>query len=129
MDEIGGLGIPLRILWPTLHCRRVAGVSDVPDYCQLTGTLPPLLDSVVGGGTPGRNCSRAYGSNAAVPGVYTPPHYSLVAARVKYLLYVCVPAMKRSSTPELDYSKLTGKPPCNNDALNEMNRLRNLSSE
>ncbi|GFY05273.1 uncharacterized protein TNCV_2207191 [Trichonephila clavipes] len=34
----------------------------------MTGTLPPLLDSVVGGGTPGRSCSRAYGSNAAVPG-------------------------------------------------------------
>ncbi|GFV94554.1 uncharacterized protein TNCV_3826211 [Trichonephila clavipes] len=27
MEEIGGLGIPLRSLWPTLHCRRVAGVS------------------------------------------------------------------------------------------------------
>ncbi|GFS57920.1 uncharacterized protein TNCV_2710661 [Trichonephila clavipes] len=26
-EEIGGLGIPLRSLWPTLHCRRVAGVS------------------------------------------------------------------------------------------------------
>ncbi|GFW76491.1 hypothetical protein TNCV_1582701 [Trichonephila clavipes] len=25
----------------------------MPDYCQLTGTLPPLLHSVVGGGTPG----------------------------------------------------------------------------
>ncbi|GFW59764.1 uncharacterized protein TNCV_4718551 [Trichonephila clavipes] len=27
MEEIGGLGIPLRSLWPTLHCRRVVGVS------------------------------------------------------------------------------------------------------
>ncbi|GFX39756.1 uncharacterized protein TNCV_2105001 [Trichonephila clavipes] len=27
MEEIDGLGIPLRSLWPTLHCRRVAGVS------------------------------------------------------------------------------------------------------
>ncbi|GFW09723.1 uncharacterized protein TNCV_867861 [Trichonephila clavipes] len=27
MEEIGGLRIPLRSLWPTLHCRRVAGVS------------------------------------------------------------------------------------------------------
>ncbi|GFW27183.1 uncharacterized protein TNCV_94091 [Trichonephila clavipes] len=27
MEEIGGLGIPLRSLWPTLHCRRVAGMS------------------------------------------------------------------------------------------------------
>ncbi|GFW47200.1 uncharacterized protein TNCV_56531 [Trichonephila clavipes] len=26
MEEIDGLGIPLRSLWPTLHCRRVAGV-------------------------------------------------------------------------------------------------------
>ncbi|GFW57075.1 uncharacterized protein TNCV_1116031 [Trichonephila clavipes] len=110
MEEIVGLGIPLRSLWPTLHCRRVAGVSPFlsigwwylssvspkrhccrvsaadkgcrvypldprPDavalysdctpgkrrvwfFCQMTGTLPPLLDSVVGGGTPGRNCIR-----------------------------------------------------------------------
>ncbi|GFW37378.1 uncharacterized protein TNCV_859851 [Trichonephila clavipes] len=44
-------------------------VSAVPDYCQLTGTLPPLLDSVVGEGTPGRSfITRIYGSNAAVPG-------------------------------------------------------------
>ncbi|GFU92813.1 uncharacterized protein TNCV_1058951 [Trichonephila clavipes] len=27
MEEIGGLGIPLRTLWPTFHCRRVAEVS------------------------------------------------------------------------------------------------------
>ncbi|GFY33740.1 uncharacterized protein TNCV_4594521 [Trichonephila clavipes] len=27
MEKIGGLGIPLRSLLPTLHCRRVAGVS------------------------------------------------------------------------------------------------------
>ncbi|GFT69162.1 uncharacterized protein TNCV_2566171 [Trichonephila clavipes] len=27
MEEIDGLGIPLRSLWPTLRCRRVAGVS------------------------------------------------------------------------------------------------------
>ncbi|GFV71177.1 uncharacterized protein TNCV_410601 [Trichonephila clavipes] len=27
MEEIGGLGIPLRSLWPTLHFRRVKGVS------------------------------------------------------------------------------------------------------
>ncbi|GFX77694.1 uncharacterized protein TNCV_1106111 [Trichonephila clavipes] len=26
-EENGGLGIPLRFLWPTLHCIRVAGVS------------------------------------------------------------------------------------------------------
>ncbi|GFV68647.1 uncharacterized protein TNCV_4883462 [Trichonephila clavipes] len=110
MEEIGGLGIPLRSLWPTLHCRRVAGVSPLlsigwwylcsvsskrhccrisaadkgwrvypldlrPDavvlysgctpgkrhawfFCQMTGTLPPLLDSVVGGGMPERSCTR-----------------------------------------------------------------------
>ncbi|GFV48867.1 hypothetical protein TNCV_1043171 [Trichonephila clavipes] len=23
-------------------------------FCQMTGTLPPMLDSVVGGGTPGK---------------------------------------------------------------------------
>ncbi|GFX21784.1 uncharacterized protein TNCV_2310631 [Trichonephila clavipes] len=112
MEEIGGLGIPLRSLWPTLHCRRVAGVSPLlsigwwylssgtpkrgttcyrvsaadkgcrvypldprPDavalcsgctpgkrrvFCQMTGTLPPLLDSVVGGGTPERSCIRVH---------------------------------------------------------------------
>ncbi|GFX90056.1 uncharacterized protein TNCV_887541 [Trichonephila clavipes] len=27
LEEIGGLRIPLRSFWPTLHCRRVAGVS------------------------------------------------------------------------------------------------------
>ncbi|GFW46924.1 uncharacterized protein TNCV_2982801 [Trichonephila clavipes] len=27
MEEIDGLGITLRSLWPMLHCRRVAGVS------------------------------------------------------------------------------------------------------
>ncbi|GFX05686.1 uncharacterized protein TNCV_3198031 [Trichonephila clavipes] len=27
LEEIIGLGIPLRSLWPKLHCRRVAGVS------------------------------------------------------------------------------------------------------
>ncbi|GFW84394.1 hypothetical protein TNCV_1132621 [Trichonephila clavipes] len=25
LEDIVGLGIPLRSLWPTLHCRRVAG--------------------------------------------------------------------------------------------------------
>ncbi|GFT39371.1 putative RNA-directed DNA polymerase from transposon BS [Trichonephila clavipes] len=101
-----------KYLWPTLCCRRVAGVSPLlsigwwylssvspkryccrvsvadkgcrvypldsrPDavvlysgctpgkrracyFCQMTGTLPPLLDSVVGGGTPGRRCLRVY---------------------------------------------------------------------
>ncbi|GFX75101.1 uncharacterized protein TNCV_3170291 [Trichonephila clavipes] len=29
MKEIDGLEIPLRSLWPTLHCRRVAGVSSL----------------------------------------------------------------------------------------------------
>ncbi|GFW74240.1 uncharacterized protein TNCV_2524441 [Trichonephila clavipes] len=27
LEEIDSLGIPLRSFWPTLHCRRVAGVS------------------------------------------------------------------------------------------------------
>ncbi|GFW71503.1 hypothetical protein TNCV_3460291 [Trichonephila clavipes] len=36
-------------------------------FFQMTGTLPPLLDSVVDGGMPGRSCVCAYGSNAAVP--------------------------------------------------------------
>ncbi|GFW69329.1 uncharacterized protein TNCV_486781 [Trichonephila clavipes] len=110
MEKIGGLGIPLRSFCPTLHCRRVAGVSPllsigwwylssmspkrhccrvsaadkgcqvypldplpdavalyfgctlgkrpVPGFFQMTGTLPPLLDPVVGGGTPERSCSR-----------------------------------------------------------------------
>ncbi|GFW96586.1 uncharacterized protein TNCV_2846431 [Trichonephila clavipes] len=96
-------------LWPTLRCRREAGVSPLlsigwwylssvspkrhccrvsaadkgcrvhpldprPDavslysrctpgkrhawFCQMNGTLPPLLDSVVGGSTPERRCLR-----------------------------------------------------------------------
>ncbi|GFT67339.1 hypothetical protein TNCV_2359971 [Trichonephila clavipes] len=32
----------------------------------MTDTLTPLLDSMVGGDTPGRSCFHAYGSNAAV---------------------------------------------------------------
>ncbi|GFV90983.1 uncharacterized protein TNCV_1248701 [Trichonephila clavipes] len=32
----------------------------MPGFCQMTGTLPPLLDSVVGGGTPGRRCLRVH---------------------------------------------------------------------
>ncbi|GFV80758.1 uncharacterized protein TNCV_4619191 [Trichonephila clavipes] len=32
----------------------------VPGICQMTGTLPPLLDSVLGGGTPGRRCLRVH---------------------------------------------------------------------
>ncbi|GFS61429.1 uncharacterized protein TNCV_4311651 [Trichonephila clavipes] len=39
----------------------------------MAGTLPPLLDSVVCGGTPGRSCFRAYRSNAAVPGIGDEP--------------------------------------------------------
>ncbi|GFY10899.1 hypothetical protein TNCV_1124211 [Trichonephila clavipes] len=33
-------------------------VGTMPGFCQMTGTLPPLLDSVVGGGTPERRCFR-----------------------------------------------------------------------
>ncbi|GFX55366.1 hypothetical protein TNCV_3969201 [Trichonephila clavipes] len=42
-------------------------VSAVPGFCQMTGTVSPLLDSVVGGGTPGRSSVHAFRSNAAVP--------------------------------------------------------------
>ncbi|GFW93310.1 hypothetical protein TNCV_2604281 [Trichonephila clavipes] len=38
------------------------------------------------------------------------------------------PGGERLSTPESACSKLTGKRPCNNDELNEMNRLKNLST-
>ncbi|GFV94613.1 putative RNA-directed DNA polymerase from transposon BS [Trichonephila clavipes] len=42
MEEIGGLGIPLRSLWPTLHCRRVAGVSPLLSigWCYLSSVSP-----------------------------------------------------------------------------------------
>ncbi|GFS94832.1 uncharacterized protein TNCV_4457011 [Trichonephila clavipes] len=39
MEEIGDLGIPLRSLWPTLHCRRVAGVSLLPSIDTM---VPPF---------------------------------------------------------------------------------------
>ncbi|GFT87718.1 uncharacterized protein TNCV_4000741 [Trichonephila clavipes] len=45
------------------------------------------------------------------------------------LLQKCLGVCDPLSTPELDCSKLTGKRPYNNDALKEMNRLRNLSSD
>ncbi|GFT15526.1 uncharacterized protein TNCV_3265281 [Trichonephila clavipes] len=48
MQEISGLGIPLRSLWPTLHCRRVAGVS------QLLSIGWWYLSSV----SPKRHCCR-----------------------------------------------------------------------
>ncbi|GFU99707.1 uncharacterized protein TNCV_338221 [Trichonephila clavipes] len=32
----------------------------MPGFIQMTGTLPPLLDSLVGGGTPGRRCLRVH---------------------------------------------------------------------
>ncbi|GFT21893.1 hypothetical protein TNCV_3179881 [Trichonephila clavipes] len=50
------------LMWVALQ------VSAMPGFCQMTDTLPPLLDSLVGGGTPGRSCFRPYGSNIAVPG-------------------------------------------------------------
>ncbi|GFX68786.1 uncharacterized protein TNCV_4070301 [Trichonephila clavipes] len=42
MEEIGGLGIPLRSLWNTLHCRRVAGVSPLLsiDWWYLSSVSP-----------------------------------------------------------------------------------------
>ncbi|GFX06655.1 uncharacterized protein TNCV_382511 [Trichonephila clavipes] len=41
-EENRGLGIPLRSLWPTLHCRRVAGVSPLLsiDWWYLSSVSP-----------------------------------------------------------------------------------------
>lgn len=39
-------------------------------------------------------------------------------SRVKSLEGLCI--------EELDCTKLSGKKPCNNDALNELNRMRNI---
>ncbi|GFW06248.1 uncharacterized protein TNCV_37231 [Trichonephila clavipes] len=142
MVEIDGLGIPLRSLWPTLHCRRVAGVSPllsigwwylslvspkrhcyrvsaadkgcrvypldprldavalysgctpgkrpVPGFFQMTGTLPPLLDSVVGGGTLGRICFLALMDPillCQVKGLVLPnPNVDNIAAHTRFLL-------------------------------------------
>ncbi|GFW90111.1 uncharacterized protein TNCV_1789331 [Trichonephila clavipes] len=38
----------------------VIQVSAMPGICQMIGTLPPLLDSVVGGGTPELRCLRIH---------------------------------------------------------------------
>ncbi|GFW03922.1 uncharacterized protein TNCV_2050381 [Trichonephila clavipes] len=42
LEEIGGLGIPLRSLWPTLHCRWLAGVSPLLSigWCYLSSVSP-----------------------------------------------------------------------------------------
>ncbi|GFX50964.1 RNA-directed DNA polymerase from mobile element jockey [Trichonephila clavipes] len=50
----------------------VLQLSAVPGFCQRTGTLPPLLDSVVGGDMPGKSFSCPYGSKYAVlrPGYF-----------------------------------------------------------
>ncbi|GFX45798.1 hypothetical protein TNCV_934371 [Trichonephila clavipes] len=42
----------------------------------MTGTLPPFLDFVVGGGTPERSSFHAYGSKAAVHGCASVGHAS-----------------------------------------------------
>ncbi|GFY24082.1 uncharacterized protein TNCV_1011351 [Trichonephila clavipes] len=78
MEEIDGLEIPLRSLWPTLHCRRVAGespllliawwylslVSPKRHYCRVSAAdkgwpvypLAPRSDAVAiySGCTPGK---------------------------------------------------------------------------
>ncbi|GFU65082.1 RNA-directed DNA polymerase from mobile element jockey [Trichonephila clavipes] len=57
--------------------------------CQMAGKLPPLLDSVVGGGTPGRSFFRAYGSNYLCPckGLVLPTlNIDTVSALTRYLL-------------------------------------------
>ncbi|GFU99348.1 uncharacterized protein TNCV_1900931 [Trichonephila clavipes] len=78
MEEIGDLGIPLRFLWLTLHCRRVAGMSPLLSigwwylssvthkrhYCRVSAVdkkrrvypLDPRPDAVVlySGCTPGK---------------------------------------------------------------------------
>ncbi|GFX73738.1 hypothetical protein TNCV_4290541 [Trichonephila clavipes] len=60
--------------------------------------------------------------------VFIPP-YPPVEARVKYPSHVRGLAEKKVGVPQSTFSKLTNKRYCNNDALNEMNRLRNLSSD
>ncbi|GFX05256.1 hypothetical protein TNCV_4174991 [Trichonephila clavipes] len=42
-----------------------SGCTPGPGFCQMTGTLPPLLDSVVSGGIPGQSCIHAYESTKA----------------------------------------------------------------
>ncbi|GFW98623.1 hypothetical protein TNCV_2758021 [Trichonephila clavipes] len=49
----------------------------------MTGTLPPLLDTVVGGGKPERSFFLTYGSNAAVPGLLNLQQYPLQRKRRK----------------------------------------------
>ncbi|GFS49538.1 hypothetical protein TNCV_2968321 [Trichonephila clavipes] len=59
-----------------------------PSFCQMPGTLPLLLDSVVGGGTPGGMSSGgSYGSLFPVKDLVLPKtNVNEVADNSKYLL-------------------------------------------
>ncbi|GFX47575.1 hypothetical protein TNCV_3015941 [Trichonephila clavipes] len=59
----------------------------------------------------------------------TSSHMKLFAAGQAYVALGRVKSLECLLIQELDYSNLTCKRPSNNDALQEMNRLRNLSSD
>ncbi|GFV66584.1 hypothetical protein TNCV_3894751 [Trichonephila clavipes] len=55
----------------------------------MTVTLPPLLNTVLGGGTPGRSCVPAYGSKSASPSKgLVLPNFDIekIAARTRFLV-------------------------------------------
>ncbi|GFV79702.1 hypothetical protein TNCV_1725271 [Trichonephila clavipes] len=61
-------GLPIGS-YPSFDIPGVLQVSAVPGFCQLP--LPVLLDSVVGGGTPGLSCVHDYGSKSQVHSLNT----------------------------------------------------------